>query len=814
MRTNKQMHVALCAMLFLSVPVSAFERNDCRTGCIKNTLCEIERDLDKLLACGSSISISREDIGTTGYVIDRPGNYCLKEDVNFNPTVPGTNAIEITASNVNLTLAGHVLNQGNTTADTNGIYVSPDQSNVNVFNGTISNFYTYGVNYDQSNSLITLDGLTITNCGTATITDVSGLTVVVGAGIWLGPQTQVSDPTQAGLYVSQVRITNCNVIGCGVGCNIFGRQDIYTANNHFDESTTCVGLAVSGVALNSLIETDPAALSGYLNNFVMENSTCNNGVGTALFRYGGALFPIITVSSGLFYVNISNFRVVGNQFNNNTFVANANLQGGAIGGGIQGGLFENNQFNYNTGSTLNGPPLIFNGLHVSANQELLGLAPNGTFAVINNEMCGNQSGGSVQGMTIDFKQGVVIKNNRVNNNRSLAQLGSPIGVIPQCSGIDLVASTDVIGFGNTDARGIEINVVVEGNECCGNIAEQGSGSGITLLAPNFVYPFVLPNFTFRDNKCLGNAGLADSPAINFLGMGVIPGVAGIGTGIVIDRGYILDIDNIALAYPTAPGLQPIQAGQFTNLVIENNTMTGNVIGAAGAVPWIPTAGYAVGAVVAFNPANPNEPFNGNVYYSLQDNNVGNQPDISAAWVALIAPTGNSYSGGVVTIGVATAYPWSSAVTYGINAVASFGGTTYISLQDNNTNNEPDVSSTFWAVVSASSGPYSASVSTSIKNNTLDSNAFAGVNLTGGIPAWANPNGVPPAGVPPYFAIGNSSSTLSQNNTAVNNGEYGFFDANNESAGPTGNAFVANTGYNNPTNFETNPALSVNNVDLA
>ncbi len=67
---------------------------DCRTSCLKGLLCEIKNELKATSACTRNVTpIYAEDIGTTGYVIDQPGDYCLAEEVVFNPGLPAGTAI-------------------------------------------------------------------------------------------------------------------------------------------------------------------------------------------------------------------------------------------------------------------------------------------------------------------------------------------------------------------------------------------------------------------------------------------------------------------------------------------------------------------------------------------------------------------------------------------------------------------------------------------------------------------------------------------------------------------------------------------------
>ncbi len=94
---------AISLILFAAASLEA--RESCNTMCTKEILCNIQSELitdfngtfstleaieASLVNCGAPISITQADVGTTGYVIDTPGVYCLAEDIVFAPTDPAT----------------------------------------------------------------------------------------------------------------------------------------------------------------------------------------------------------------------------------------------------------------------------------------------------------------------------------------------------------------------------------------------------------------------------------------------------------------------------------------------------------------------------------------------------------------------------------------------------------------------------------------------------------------------------------------------------------------------------------------------------
>jgi hypothetical protein len=88
--------------------------------------------------------------------------------------------------------------------------------------------------------------------------------------------------------------------------------------------------------------------------------------------------------------------------------------------------------------------------------------------------------------------------------------------------------------------------------------------------------------------------------------------------------------------------------------------------------------YEAGAIVAYNNV---------AYVSLHGGNQGNQPNINPGWWSTSITQFNAPR-------VAT--PFVPATSYAIGAIVSYNGQLYFSLQDNNNNNQPDVSPTWWA----------------------------------------------------------------------------------------------------------------------
>ncbi|MBA3751301.1 hypothetical protein H0X06_00670 [Candidatus Dependentiae bacterium] len=109
--------------------------------------------------------IRQKDIGSTGFIIKKSGNYSLAEDISFIPGCDSGNAITIRASNVTIDLNGKKLFQGNDKRNTLGILICPRQHTITIKNGFIENFGAIGVWVSKGASYIDFSNLAIKDCG-------------------------------------------------------------------------------------------------------------------------------------------------------------------------------------------------------------------------------------------------------------------------------------------------------------------------------------------------------------------------------------------------------------------------------------------------------------------------------------------------------------------------------------------------------------------------------------------------------------------------------------------------------------------------
>ncbi len=247
-----------------------------------------------LLSTGAATADhGRTEIGPTDtfpIVIDTPGSYVLTADLHVT-TFP-VNGIEIAADNVNLDLSGHTLSGSGTGV---GIF-SDDQTNVTIRNGVVKAF-SVGVNL-----LSTVEGSSFSQLMDLAVSDCD-----YGGIIFHGGTAQnivVHDNGGATHYSEGLRCSNCSVSNVVSYFNFGGVQvtdgsvhNCTASNNsgtgivlqrailnggsassngghgiHLTETSTVVGVSVSGNSLNGiLLDTDSGS------NVV--NCTGGNNVG-------------------------------------------------------------------------------------------------------------------------------------------------------------------------------------------------------------------------------------------------------------------------------------------------------------------------------------------------------------------------------------------------------------------------------------------------------------------------------------------------------------------------------------------------------
>lgn len=109
-----------------------------------------------------SIQIETADLPLT---ITEPGNYSLKENMDYAPTDPNVPAIHITTSGVCLNLNKFCLRQTNAVDPCTLIIIDPFLTDITILNGTVKDATKSGIEFKGANTRVTLLHLTVTGCG-------------------------------------------------------------------------------------------------------------------------------------------------------------------------------------------------------------------------------------------------------------------------------------------------------------------------------------------------------------------------------------------------------------------------------------------------------------------------------------------------------------------------------------------------------------------------------------------------------------------------------------------------------------------------
>lgn len=225
------------------------------------------------------------------YTISDEGTYWLGSNLSYAPVATGTNAINISASNVTLDLKNYIISQANGVGGTNGIGLTGSFNNITIRNGSIKNLSSFGITTGNSavERLVFLN-LRFVNCvlggitlgGSASTDLVSAVTIdkctFDNCAFFFG----IATVSVIGLFNTDlVRIRNCTITNCG---------------NPLNQSTTTfrgIGANIEGGTTTSV--------NTYIENVAINGNFAGNGT-----------------MVGIHLLNCTNSRVVRCSFNNNT----------------------------------------------------------------------------------------------------------------------------------------------------------------------------------------------------------------------------------------------------------------------------------------------------------------------------------------------------------------------------------------------------------------------------------------------------------------------------------------------------------------
>lgn len=310
----------------------------CGAGC-KN--CHIIRECDFLTQGTISATV----------VIDQPGQYCLGEDIHYNPQAEESVAFIIDADDVTLDLCGHTLSDVNPELlVVVGIDIEPGHRNIKILNGTITGFTAAAISAIVPDPERALDTLLFEDL---TIID-NGLNGV-----------QNDDALAAGYRASGINLESL-FNDFPLFETRFGFFNV-TINSCFINRSTRLGVGI--IAANGLVLEDTQTNETFLNvgdrlvgayyfdfckNIKMRNCTGNN---TSHNDVAGLFNQV----GGAFIFDSENVLLEDCQFNNSFGVANLIVNGANLSNN-RNALYINCQFNNPTGGEFS---LIVNGVHQS-----------------------------------------------------------------------------------------------------------------------------------------------------------------------------------------------------------------------------------------------------------------------------------------------------------------------------------------------------------------------------------------------------------------------------------------------------------------
>lgn len=203
----------------------------------------------KVKCCLKKQKITHRDFDLSkGFIIEKPGYYCLAENVDFNPINDSIAAITVRSHNVTIDLSTHTLQLTQTAYDTfdnlSGIIVESGFNNFTLKNGYVNRFSDQGVFVNTDNFVssdhhnILIENVVVSNIGK--INTQSAFDIFTRGGININGSTDVL-------------IKNCDVSVVfasddseGICCNYCDNIKVIECDTHdnqcSDISGFCVGI--------------------------------------------------------------------------------------------------------------------------------------------------------------------------------------------------------------------------------------------------------------------------------------------------------------------------------------------------------------------------------------------------------------------------------------------------------------------------------------------------------------------------------------------------------------------------------------------
>ena len=418
--------------------------------------------------------------------INKPGFYCLMDDIAFNPKENNKQAIIIDSNYVVLTLNGHTLEQEVTNVKTSiiGIKVLTGHTNITILgsNGLIKNFSQLGVSIDGGNKNIILgdkcSDLYIKGCGGVTqFSDLDDGVVQYQGGIQIGETYLLAEegyPAVKGTVenVKMIRVkVNENPYGASIGIGNQLNIDHCSFSNNVESRKW--GIDTDFVLSAGLSYEGSKELGDNLKDVTIMNSLFNNNIADASITESEfALMSSLVLTEITGVLKMKNCTVNGSSAKGGLFFNSCDGQ--AIN--AEKCIFENCTFNKNVAESLQGGIVFCSGFFVQ--ESIQGGITFKDCVFSNNKSVTTSSDFSLaRGLNVNIVDTLYVIDCIVKDNTSSGSIGTTgAGAI----GI-LIFNPDVIGR----------NIYIKGLVCCKNLGDTESEG---------VYGLDLEHITIKDSR--------------------------------------------------------------------------------------------------------------------------------------------------------------------------------------------------------------------------------------------------------------------------------------------------------------------------
>ncbi len=467
--------------------------------------------------------ITKEDFrgkGKNGIIIDKPGEYRLKENISFKPTKNNVQAITITASNVILDLDIYTLRQdlSNYKTGVYGVAIARDVHNVKITGdyglSQILDFTLAGIRVLGRTDQIFLENVAVTQTIPTPLTnDVVPAScadldcALITGGIYVGEGEPVGlafNGTDKNNHVTNLVIDHVTAKRCMFGSQIVMTFGIQIDDSSFVENTSnglLLGffLPIAGDLPNTF--EFPVGADGTIRNCHFDRNVGDNA--GIVNPTEGNVSPIFQLMNGISLNGVRNFTVENCSVNDN---ANSGVMLGCDHDGAHNITWKNCTFNRNSSSEAECEGFHFSGSFAQTAGVCVGIGeqPLNQDVDVVVENCssldnqgGNSDSGEATGFHFFYVNGARVADCNASGNFCL---NSPSFI---SSGFSVFG--DAPG-GNSNA----ITFLRCTSERNGNEGLQGAGAGFTVRS-------VTSNIVFRD--CVANANGNVPGTVNVSGAG-------------------------------------------------------------------------------------------------------------------------------------------------------------------------------------------------------------------------------------------------------------------------------------------------------